>query len=368
MAMSYLLKAASLFLVIGFQIAGEAVTPLGVMGLVFLAALWVYREKYNNYLPLLALEEAIILALALVHPAALILCGVLAFDLAARNLPTPAFFLLPGGIYFLQGEHLVFYVMLLALCLLAGHLQRILAEKEVSFHEVFDRERRQRYSLEEAKIRLTHTAQEAARFAEIRERNRIAREIHDSIGHSLAGILLRLQAAIKTLDRDEARAKQLLQDSVKGLADSVSLLRDTIYNIRPPERLGLEHFQGIIREFSFCPVDFQPVGDLSLLSADHVQILTAILKEAFTNASRHSQATQIEVQLEIRKNIVRLCIRDNGQGCLKIKEGMGIAGMKERVRNVGGTITISSDQGFIIVCILPREGTIGGDLDAGVDS
>ena len=363
-AVGYLLKGASLLLLVGFQIAGEAVTPWGVMGIVIITALWIFREKYNNYLPLLILEEALILALAVIHPAALILCGVLAYDLAACGLSFLALLLVPGGAYHLLGKELVFWGMLLALCALAGCQQRTLAEKERSFKEIFDRERRQRYSLEETKIRLTNTAREAARYAEIRERNRIAREIHDSLGHSLAGILMQLQAAIKTLDRDQSKARQLLQESVVGLAESVNLLRDTVYNIRPTERLGIDHFQRIIRDYSFCPIDFLHTGNLSRLSADHVQILTAILKEALTNASRHSQATRIEVQLEIRKNIVRLCIQDDGLGCAQVKEGMGITGMRERVRNAGGTISISSDRGFLIVCVLPREEGAGGGYSA----
>lgn len=359
MAMGYLLKTASLLIFIGFQVAAEKVSPFGVMGLVFLVALWVYRERYRNLLIFLVPEEAIIIALSLLQPAALILNGPLAFDLAAQGRPWLILALAPAGLYFLAGQYLVFYAMLLGFSLLAGHLRQILNRQELSFTEVYDRERRQRYSLEEAKVRLTNSAREAARFAEIRERNRIAREIHDSLGHSLAGILLRLQVAVKTLDQDPAKARSLLQASVEGLAESVNLLRDTVYNIRPQEKLGLDHFQRLIRDYTFCPVDFQSAGDLSSLSAIHVQILSAVLKEALTNATRHSQATGIEVQLEARKNIVRMLIRDNGVGCQKIREGMGLTGMRERVRNAGGTIAISGEGGFLIVCVLPREETTG---------
>ena len=363
MKMGYIIKAVLMLLLIGFQVAGDAVTPLGVMGLVFLAALWIFREKYYYHWALLAVEEAVIIAQAHIHPAALLLNGVLAFDVAARGQYWLLLLLLPGGICFLRGENLIFYFILLALFALCGYLRHTLDKKELSFREIYDRERRNRYALEEAKARLLNSAREAAHLAEIQERNRIAREIHDSLGHSLAGILLQLQAAVKALDKDEARARELFQVSVKGLAEAVNLLRDTVYNIRPHEKLGLEYFQGIIEEYQFCPADFSHKGDLSSLSANQVQILSAILKEALTNASRHSQATQIEVQLEVRKNIIRLYIRDNGVGCACFQEGMGISGMRERVQNAGGTISISPANGFMIVCVLPREES-GGALSA----
>ncbi len=353
--MGHNIKVVSVLLLIGFQVVGDSVTPLGVMGLVLLVALWIFREKYHNRLPSIAVEGAIILALAFNHPAAFILCGVLAFDLATRGQYWLVPLLLPGGIYFLKGQYLVFYIVLLALCALCGYLRHILEQRELSFQEVYDAQRRNRYSLEAAKVRLLNSAREAAHLAEIKERNRIAREIHDSLGHSLAGILLQLQAAVKTLDRDEKKAREMLTTSVAGLAESVNLLRDTVHNIRPQEQLGLEHFQGIIQSFHFCPVDFQHTGDLSSLSASHIQILSAILKEALTNASRHSQATQVDVNLEVRDKIIRLYIKDNGVGCGRVQEGMGISGMRERVRNAGGTISLGTDNGFRIVAVLPRD-------------
>lgn len=363
MAMGYVMKAASVLLLIGLQVVGGSVTPLGVMGLVLLVALWIFREKYYNRVSIITGEVAVILALSFEQPATLVLCGVMAFDLAARGQYWLTLLLLPGGIYFLKGQYLVSYIVLLALCALCGYLRHILEQRELSYQEIYDLERRNRYSLEEAKVRLMNSAREAAHLAEIRERNRIAREIHDSLGHSLAGILIQLQAAVKTLDRDEKKAREMLASSVTGLAESVNLLRDTVHNIRPREQLGLEYFQRIIDNINFCPVDFSHSGDLSLLSASHAEIISALLKEALTNASRHSQATQVDVNLEVRDKIIRLYIKDNGVGCGRIQEGMGISGMRERVRNAGGTISISAEGGFMIVCVLPRQES-GGELGA----
>lgn len=353
--MGYILKVIAIVLVLGLQAAGGAVVPLGVLGLVLLTALWIFREKYCQHLALTAVEYTLIFALAVLNPSVLLLCGVLAFDLAVQGFRWQVLFLLPAGIYYLEGERLGAYAVLLALCAFSGYLRYILGTREESFREVYDRERRNRYALEEAKAQLLASTREVAYLAEIRERNRIAREIHDHVGHNLAGILLQLQAAVKTLDRDEEKAKELLDKSVIGLADSLNMLRDTVYNIRPREKAGVKYFQQVIDNFQFCPVDFEHRGDLSSLLPHHTEIIAATLKEALTNAARHSQATRVEVRLEARKKIIRLCVRDNGVGCGQIKEGMGLSGMKERARNAGGNISIKADGGFQIVCVLPRE-------------
>jgi len=366
-AMAYLFKAISILLVLILQVQGDTVAPLGVMGLLLLSAIWIIREKYLQRPAIMAAEYVLVIALSFLQPVFLLLTPVLAFDLAARGLYWQIALLLPAGVYFISGVELSFFVLVLALCALCGHLRHTLDKKEQSFREVYDMERRNRYSLEEAKVRLMNSAREAAHLAEIRERNRIARDIHDSLGHSLAGILLQLQVAVKTLDRDEEKARELLQASVTGLAESVNLLRDTVHNIRPREKLGLEYFQNVIGNFNFCQVDFQHSGDISCISPDHTEIISALLKEALTNASRYSQATKMEVSLEVRSSIVRLFIRDNGVGCKAIKEGMGISGMKERVRNAGGTISINPENGFTIVCVLPREDSAGGEVIASIN-
>jgi len=360
--MGYVTKGIAILIVLSLQVLGETAGPLGVIGLLALTALWIYREKYNDLSLLFGLEFVLVFFLAFLSPIALILCTVLAFDLAARGRYVFLPLLLSAGFYHIAGEQLGVYVVLLSFSAFSGYMRHTLFKKEESFRVVYDRERRNRYSLEEAKARLMTSAREAAHLAEIKERNRIAREIHDHIGHSLAGILLQLQVAVKTLDRDEDKARGLLSKSVTGLADSLDLLRDTVHNIRPREVMGLDYLNKVIDNFQFCPVDFQYSGDVSSISANNTEIISTILKEGLTNASRYSKATKVDVKVEVRLNIVRLYLKDNGIGCNKIIEGMGVSGMKERVRNAGGTITFHSMGGFMIVCVLPREESEGGGL------
>lgn len=363
--MAYLIKGITILLVLGLQVQGDTVAPLGVMGLLLLCACWIVREKYYRNPRLIILEYALIIALAILEPATLILMAALVFDLAARGYYWPLILLVPPGLFFLAGIEIGVYLLIIVLCGLCGNLRHTLDRREESFRKVYDQERQSRYSLEEAKFRLMTSARDVAHLAEIKERNRIAREIHDSLGHNLTGILLQLQVVVKTLDRDENKARELLDASVISLAESVNLLRETVYNIRPREKLGLEYFEKVISNFRFCPVDFQHSGDISSLSPRHTEIISSLLKEALTNASRYSRATRVEIRLEVRSNIVRLYFKDNGVGCGKVQEGLGISGMKERVRNAGGSITINSTDGFMIVGILPREDKAGGEASAG---
>lgn len=363
--MGYVVKGLAMLLVIVLLVLTTPVLiPFQVVALLILAALFIYRERYQN-LPLLLIPEALIIwLLARENPAYLVLYTVTAYDLASLGhyylAPLPV---LPG-FFFLTGPILAGFSALVAFAGISGFQGRTLKQRALASQEVYDRERRIRYSLEEAKGRLTQAAREAAHLAEIRERNRIAREIHDHVGHSLTGVLLQLQVIRKTIPQDPAAAQDLLQNSITTLAQSVELIRDTVHNIKPNTTLGLNYIQQIIENFKFCPVTFEPRGDFNSLSASHLEILSSIIKEALTNASRYSQASLIQIKLEARANILRLLIKDNGRGCAKIKEGMGLSGMRERVQNAGGTFSFTGSNGFMIVCVLPREDYQGGALEA----
>ncbi|WP_237086971.1 sensor histidine kinase [Paenibacillus ihbetae] len=217
--------------------------------------------------------------------------------------------------------------------------------------------------MEQAKAQLLLASKEIAGITEVKERNRIAREIHDSVGHNLAGIFIQLQAAQKIHVKDENKAMSIVKTSIDGLANTIELLRDTVHNIKPRESLGADYFQGIIENYQFCPVELQMSGDFNSVPSAHLELLSATIKEALTNTARYSQATMVEIKIDVNPVYTRLSVKDNGIGSANIKEGLGLSGMKERTRNLGGSFSFHSQDGFMIVCVIPRQK--GGEMFEG---
>ena len=358
------MKILLLIWVAASLIFGQAVTHQEMAGLLLLTALYVVRARYCSHLAVMALEAMLVGILSAVNPLYLTLLGITAHDLAAQRwVPITPILLLPG-FYILEGQWFMAHLLLMAVCVYAGCQKQQLDQARHVYQQAYDQERHNRYVMESTKNQLLQAAEETAHLAEIRERNRIAREIHDSIGHDLAGNLLQLQAAERVMEKDPAKSKELINKTVKGLAGSVELLRSTVHNIRPRQVQGWSHFQNIIDNYQYCPVDFRHQGDYSLITPHQVMILTTIMKEALTNTARHSDATRITIELEVGEKILRLMIRDNGSGCRQIREGMGLGGMRERVQHAGGNFSVNSREGFMIVCVLPRSQETGGDGNA----
>ncbi|MGF7046510.1 signal transduction histidine kinase [Paenibacillus sp. DS2015] len=232
-------------------------------------------------------------------------------------------------------------------------------QRKNGFQHTLDNERRLRYELEGAKAQLLHTSKEIASITEVKERNRIARDLHDSIGHNLTGILIQLQAAHKVHSHDNVKSMEIVSQSIKGLAHSVELLRDTVHNIKPRENAGVEYLQSIVDHYGFCEVKLKLSGDFNTVPSGHLEILSSTMKEALTNVARYSEATQVDISIDANEQYTRFYLKDNGKGTSLIREGMGLSGIKERVGNVGGRVSISGTNVFLIVCLIPRQEGVG---------
>jgi signal transduction histidine kinase len=280
------------------------------------------------------------------------LYAIIIFDLVYDDMYIEIAFVAFALLYFPTNNKvnlLVFY----AIACIVAYLLRQMKIKEKSYRKTIDSERRLRYELEITKVKLLNSSREAVHIAEIKERNRIARNIHDNIGHSIAGIFMQLQVVEKLYGKDDDKAREMLRKSINGLSDSLNVVRDTVHNIKPKENLGIEYVSRVIEDFQFTRVEFKHSGDINMVSPQHMELVATNIKEALTNSSKYSKATKMNISLDISHKYIRLLIKDNGVGCSKFKEGLGISGMKERISNVGGSISISGEDGFLIVCVIP---------------
>ncbi|WHY87527.1 sensor histidine kinase [Neobacillus novalis] len=355
--MNYIVKAAiilylSLELIIDYSIAYQSFLILLVV-----IAVNIFKERYFDSVYLTIVTLLITFAAVTVDFRFSILFALCSYDFILKRMYVGFGVSATCMIYLLRSSDLLTYLLIVLFCSLLAYVIYKRKEEQDHFKQIVDNERRLRYELEDTKAKLLHSAKEVANIAEVRERNRIAQEIHDSIGHNIAGILFQLQAAYKLHSKDHEKSLDMIQKSIEGLAKSVELLRDTVHNIKPKETLGIEYIKNIIDQFRFCPVELQLSGDFNKIPANHLELLSANLKEALTNAARYSNATKVNVNIEATDQYTRMYIRDNGGGCQMMKEGLGLRGMKERVKNVGGSLSISANDGFLIVCLIPKEGS-----------
>lgn len=214
--------------------------------------------------------------------------------------------------------------------------------------------------LSEANRKLREYAAQVEELATVRERNRLAREIHDSLGHFLTVVNVQIEAARAVIDnRNRAlevldKAQTLTKDGLAEVRRSVAALRSTNANDRPlPETLG-----ALVEECRTAGIETDLVinGDPRVLPFQVELTLYRAAQEGLTNVRKHAHASNATVTLEFGDaGAVRLLIEDNGIGGGAGGGGFGLLGVRERAQLLGGQARVrtSASNGFALEVELP---------------
>lgn len=222
--------------------------------------------------------------------------------------------------------------------------------------------------LNQANDRLRDYAFELERMTEVRERNRLAREIHDTLGHTLTGIIMGSDAGLALFDAAPEEAKKRIQVVAQAARDGLNDVRRSIKALRPDalENTSLaEALETLITNFkaaTSAEVFYdQQAGPLAF-AQDEEDTLYRCVQESMTNAVRHGHATEIHIRMTRRDNLLTIDVRDNGLGGgEEVQEGFGLRHMRERLELLGGSLTFGNraeldgdgERGFYIVVSLP---------------
>jgi PAS domain S-box-containing protein len=213
------------------------------------------------------------------------------------------------------------------------------------------------------------TLQKQAEAASIlEERNRMAREIHDTLAQAFTGILAQVGAAKQVLT-DDLEATQAHLDLIKELARTgLSEARRSVIALRPQllEEGSLQSaLHRLVAQLRTATLDatlyYEVEGAVYSLSTEVESNLLRMGQEALTNATRHAHADEIRVELVYNRDRVCLCVKDNGRGfgvgSIPSSEGFGLLGMSERAERIGAQLTIRSQpgQGTEIIVNVNRE-------------
>jgi two-component system sensor histidine kinase DesK len=192
----------------------------------------------------------------------------------------------------------------------------------------------------DAALKLSHD--EVRRLAATAERERIGRDLHDLLGHTLSLITLKLELARKLSERDPAGSRRELEEAERVARHALAEVRSAVTGIRSADLAAELASARLLLESAHVHLDYDtPPTDLP---ADIERGLSLVLREAATNVARHAQATRARVAFAREPRMVQLCVEDDGRGGIGA-DGNGLAGMRDRVRALDGTLSIGSPAG-----------------------
>ena len=215
--------------------------------------------------------------------------------------------------------------------------------------------------LDQSNRKLIEYADEIESLSTARERNRLAREIHDNLGHYLTAINMQTQAALAILDTDRDRAVDALHKVQSLTKEGLGEIRRSIAAMQPSNLADRSLYEALLvlveeSRAAGLPVEFQIETDMRPCSAQIEMALYRTAQEALMNIRKHAQATQATLKLSYaHENRVVLTLQDNGVGSEKQDGGFGLVSIRERVNLLNGSLKIRTapNQGFILEVEIP---------------
>lgn len=213
--------------------------------------------------------------------------------------------------------------------------------------------------LRDANTALKEYADIKERMGETRERNRLAMEIHDTIGHALTGISVGVDTCLAIMDVNPQAAKKQLSVISSVAKQGISDVRRSVRALHGEDEqtsLNAEIREMLDKTRSAAGIAIKYISDVPLdFQGDERKTVFRVIQESVTNAIRHGKATEITIRISMEGTNLLIIVQDNGGGCADFACGFGTTHIRERLSMLGGTADFYSaaGEGFTVRAIMP---------------
>ncbi len=252
-------------------------------------------------------------------------------------------------------SYVFFILMVFVTIAVFFNYSRILSEEKAKLNRL-------NTELKKANEMLEEKNQKIKELTIFEERNRIAREIHDSVGHNLTGLIMNLDYCEKLADIQPSGVKPQIAASREIAKESLAEIRRSVQALKPKsiERLPLiksleELIESSKKKFN-TNIRLNIKGEIFNTLPDFNIVIYRAIQEAITNSYKHGKATEIEITITFGRKDFSMLIKDNGTGAKKFSMGNGLTGMSERVKEFEGNVSFYRKDGFMINIFVPSEG------------
>ncbi len=257
-------------------------------------------------------------------------------------------------------DGIINFVLLGIFFILLSYISRLFSTK-VEAQQLYDKLRVSDEKLIEANKELEGYVESIEELTLLKERNRISREIHDSVGHTLSTAMIQLSAMEAIAEKENSSMKDMIGNLRAFISESFQDVKRAVRELKPDE---YDNYQGILRLQDVCK-NFERMSGVELkviiskgdwnLSTKQINHLYRMIQEILSNSLKHGKATIVKVIMNFTEDEFVISFSDNGVGTDKIVEsGLGLKSIRERVAEIVH-MKSSKDNGFFVKVIVPRE-------------
>ncbi|MCL1819303.1 MAG: sensor histidine kinase [Oscillospiraceae bacterium] len=349
-------KLIDKLILLGLCVLALSMTPFALVSVIApLAVIAVssLNSYLENRLPIYLCASYVVICMFV--PEFAFFLPLIVYDCAHFENPLPRFCWI-AALPFIVIAHNVFFitaiVLFSAVAFLLHYKTNVQLKIQGDYFSLMDDAKERAAHLERRNRELMEKQDYEVRLATLAERNRIAREIHDNVGHLLTRSILQISAlrVVNTSEGKQSEELDLVRDTLSEAMDSI---RSSVHDLRD-ESVDLKmRLDSMIDKFTFCPVKLNYNADD--LPVEIKICFASIVREALSNIAKHSNAAEAAVTVTEHPAFFQLVITDNGTvRASKADRGIGLQNMTDRIDALGGIFRVESGKGFRIFISVPK--------------
>lgn len=190
----------------------------------------------------------------------------------------------------------------------------------------------------------------------LEERAELSQTLHDKLGHNINGSVYQLEAVKVLMEKEPETSRKMIQAVIVQLRSGMDEIRAILRKERPKKyKLAILQLEKLCEDCRLKGVEAELVteGELKEIPEKYLEVILDNAYEAVSNSLKYAKCTRIEISIHVLNRLIRCSISDNGVGCREVIDGMGISGMRKRVREVNGILNFETEIGFTINLLLP---------------
>ncbi len=216
-----------------------------------------------------------------------------------------------------------------------------------------------KHSMNQREHEMQEAVQKSLLMAEnqmLEERAALSQTLHDKLGHNINGSVYQLEAVKVLMEKDPETSRKMIQAVIDQLRGGMDEIRGILRKERPRKyKLAILQLEKLCEDCRLKGVAAELIteGELKDIPERYLEVILDNAYEAVSNSMKYAKCSKIEIRIHVLNQMLRCSISDNGVGCREVIEGMGISGMRKRVREVNGFLDFETEVGFAINLLLP---------------
>lgn len=190
----------------------------------------------------------------------------------------------------------------------------------------------------------------------LEERAELSQTLHDRLGHNINGSVYQLEAVKVLMEKEPEASKKMIQAVIEQLRGGMEEIRAILRKERPKKyKLAVLQLEKLCEDCRAKGVKAELImeGELKEIPEKYLEVILDNAYEAVSNSMKYAKCSEIKISIYVWNQMIRCSISDNGVGCKEVIDGMGISGMRKRMREINGILSFETEAGFTINMLLP---------------